>query len=287
MRQDVREAIFTRQGIAKISTASLAAFGVLSAAFQIALAIWPNLTRQGIWILLSLAGSCIVIGTLHAWPKFETDHRYKHPEFTIRVKCGNIFDEQGNVIVGFTDTFDTDMRDGVVINPNSVQGQFQSRYHSGDTASLDREIEERLQGNRLVGRETIETKRQGKLDRYPIGTTITLNYGDVRVYAVAYGFMRNDLRVSCSVDALWKSLTSTWDAVRVNGGLEPVATPIIGSELARVGSLDRTSLIKMIALSFVASSREEIVSRQLTIMVHPKDRQFVNLIDVENFLKSL
>jgi hypothetical protein len=75
--------------------------------------------------------------------------------------------------------------------------------------------------------------------------------------------------------------------VRVHGGLDPVAVPVIGSELARVGSLDRTSLIKMIALSFAASSREEIVSRQLTIVVHPKDRQTVNLVDVEKFLRTL
>ncbi|MFF0309973.1 macro domain-containing protein [Streptosporangium sp. NPDC004379] len=287
MRQNAYEAFLTRRGIGKILAASLAAFGILSAAFQVALAIWPSLARQGVWVLLALAGSCVLIGAYHSWPRFGTDHSYKHPDFVILVKCGDIFNEKGNVIVGFTDTFDTDMCDGIVINPHSVQGQFQAKYYGGDTGSLDVRLDEYLQFVRTIGCETAEKKRKGKLKRYPIGTTVALNYGEVRIYALAYGFMRNDLRVSCSVDALWKSLTSAWNAVRINGSLEPVAIPIIGSELARVGSLDRTSLIKMIALSFVASSREEIVSRQLTIMVHPKDRRSVNLIDVEKFLESL
>ncbi|MFH8482659.1 macro domain-containing protein [Streptomyces sp. NPDC018055] len=204
----------------------------------------------------------------------------------IRVKCGDILNE-ASFIVGFTDTFDTDTTGGVVINPHSVQGQFQAEFYGDETARLTSEIEENLQMVPRSKQETRLDKPKGNLSRYPVGTTLVLHPRNRRVYAAAYGYMRNDLRVSCSVDALWTSLTSVWDAVRENSSLEPVAIPVIGSELARIGSLDRTSLMKMIALSFVASSREEIVSRQLTIVVHPKDRSLVNLVDVEKFLRSL
>ncbi|MGW4317983.1 macro domain-containing protein [Streptomyces sp. NPDC004684] len=287
MRQDAREVLFTRQGIRAVASASLASFGLLSAVFQIALAVWPSLTRHDIWILLSLAISCLIVGAGHAWPKFDAKHSYQHPDFTIRVKCGDIFNESGNVIVGFTDTFDTDLRGGVVINPRSVQGQFEERYYDGAADELDVEIGNQLSGIVSIGSENVEDKRRGKLRRYAIGTTIVLRRSGIRFFAVAYGYMRNDLRVSCSVDALWRSLTSAWDSVRTHGSLEPVAIPVIGSELARVGSLDRTSLVKMIALSFVASSRQEVVSHQLTIVVHPKDRRYVNLVDVERFLSAL
>lgn len=224
---------------------------------------------------------------MHAWPRSETSHFYSHPNFSITVKCGDIFNEEGDIIIGFTDTFDTDTTDGLVINPRSVQGQFQDRYYCADLNRLNREIRAELADAPILFSETLQTKARGKLDRYQVGTTITLHAEGRRVYAAAYGFMRNDLRVSCSVDALWTTLTSVWGAARVNGNLESVTIPVIGSELARVGSLDRTSLIKMIALSFVASSREEIVSRQLTIIVHPKDRDSVNLLDLDKFLKSL
>ncbi|WP_431988092.1 macro domain-containing protein [Streptomyces parvulus] len=287
MRDVAREVLLTRQGIGAVASASLAAFGLLSAAFQVALAVWPGLTRHDLWILVSLFASCLLVGLWRAWPRFETNHDYRNPSFAIQVKCGDVLNESSNVIVGFTDTFDTDLEDGVVINPRSVQGQFQHRFYGGSTEELDSQIEAQLSCIEAADLEDSEDKPKGKLARYPIGTTIVLRSSRTRFYAAAYGYMRNDLRVSCSVDSLWKSLTSAWDAVRVHGGLDPVAVPVIGSELARVGSLDRTSLIKMIALSFVASSREEIVSRQLTIVVHPKDRQTVNLIDVEKFLRTL
>lgn len=287
MRQEARETLLTRQGLSACSTATLTSFGLLSAALQIVLAVWPSLARYDIWILCALAGSCIIAGISHAWPKFETIHSYTHPHFTIEVKCGDIFAQQGGIVIGFTDTFDTDVTDGVVINPRSVQGQFQERHYSGNLSRLDSEIEEKLRPLLVKQHETTETKIRGKLSRYEIGTTIALHPDGNRVYAAAYGFMRNDLRVSCSVDALWKTLTSVWGSVRIHGNLESVTIPVIGSELARVGSLDRTSLIKMIALSFVASSREEVVSRKLTIIVHPKDRAHVNLLDINRFLRSL
>ncbi|MEE1759646.1 MULTISPECIES: macro domain-containing protein [unclassified Streptomyces] len=287
MRQGAREVMFTRQGIGAIASASLASFGLLSAAFQVALALWPSLTGFDIWILTSLATCCLFAGVWHSWPKFETNHNYTYPDFTIQIKCGDILNESGNVIVGFTDTFDTDLADGAIINPRSVQGQLQERHFHRSTDELDAAIETQLSSIDPIREESVENKQRGKRNRYPIGTTIVLRISQIRFYAVAYGYMRNDLRVRCSVDALWKSLTSAWDSVRIHGGLEPVSIPIIGSELARVGALDRTSLIKMIALSFVASSREEIVSRQLTIIVHPKDRNSVNMVDVERFLRTL
>lgn len=287
VRRGAREVMLTRQGVGAIASASLAAFGILSAAFQVALAVWPSLTQHDIWILILLAISCLTVGVWHTWPKFETDHRYRYPDFAIQVKCGDVLDEPENVIIGFTDTFDTDLEGGIVISPRSVQGQFQKKYYTGCTGDLDFHLDRRLSGIQPSASEDVENKRMGKRDRYPIGTTIMLERSGKRFYAVAYGYMRNDLRVSCSVDALWASLTAAWNSVRIHGGLDPVAIPVIGSELARVGSLDRTSLIKMIALSFVASSREEIVSRKLTIVVHPKDRHAVNLVDVERFLRTL
>jgi hypothetical protein len=207
--------------------------------------------------------------------------------FSITVSEGDIFEQKGNIVVGFTDTYDTDLSDGVVINPKSVQGQFQRKFYANDYGRLDNELNLALSRVPPIMLESSSSKPRGKLARYEIGTVAVLRQSDVICYATAYGRMENSLRVSCSVDALWKSLTAVWESVRVHGSLEPVSIPIIGSELARVGTLDREALIKMIALSFVSSSRESVVSRELKIMIHPKDREHVNMIEVGRFLKSL
>ncbi|MFE2299415.1 macro domain-containing protein [Streptomyces sp. NPDC059445] len=286
MRQEFRESILTRQGITEVATASLASFGVLSAAFQTALAVRPNLAHHDWIILTALAGCCILAGIFHAWPRLTITHAYTYPSCEIRVRVGDIFTEQGNIIIGFTDTFDTDASDGVIIDPRSVQGQFQQKFYA-DTDQLDSELDAALRDTPVATVEAATAKARGKLNRYEVGTVAVLYAGGSRYFATAYGFMRNDYRVSCSVNALWSSLTKAWESVRTHGSLDAVAIPVIGSELARVGALDRNSIVKMIALSFIASTRQEIVSRQLTIVIHPKDRRFVNLIDIDRFLRAL
>lgn len=279
--------VFSRSGLAEVAVASLASFGVLSAIYQIALAVWPELARNAWWVLCSLVLGCLTVGFIHAWPKLHIRQNYKHPDFTIEVKFGDLFSERGNVVIGFTDTFDTDMTGDLVISRSSVQGQFQSRYYRESAESLDALLDTALRGFPVITRESRELKASGKLERYAVGTTALITVAEVKFYAVAYGRMGNDLRVTSSVDALWSSLTCAWSSIRTHGSLEPVAIPVIGSELARVGAMDRNSLIKMIALSFVASMREGMLSRKLSIIVHPKDRGYVNMGDIERFLKTL
>ncbi|MBJ6639107.1 hypothetical protein H4K36_16750 [Streptomyces sp. DHE7-1] len=179
------------------------------------------------------------------------------------------------------------MTDGSVINPKSIQGQFQNRFYANNHAQLDHDLDQALSGVTPASRENSSTKPRGKLIRYEIGTVAVLRRHHSIYYATAYGRMENTLKVSCSVDALWKSLTAVWECVRIHGSLEPVSIPVIGSELARVGTLGREALIKMIALSFASSSREAIVSRELNIVIHPKDREHVNMIEMRRFLKTL
>lgn len=220
-------------------------------------------------------------------PKARITQSFNPPVFSIKIIQGDILDQQGNIVIGFTDTYDTDLTDGAIINPKSIQGQFQNKYYADNHAALDDDLLQALSTVTPIIYENSSAKPRGKLARYEIGTVAALRRENRIFYATAYGRMENTLKVSCSVDALWRSLTAVWESVRVHGSLEPVYIPIIGSELARVGSLGREAIIRMIALSFVSSSREAVVSRELNIVIFPKDREHVNMIEVHRFLKSL
>jgi hypothetical protein len=45
-------------------------------------------------------------------------------------------------------------------------------------------------------------------------------------------------------------------------------------------------LIKMIVTSFSVASNKEIVTKKLTIVIHPDDIKFINLYKLEEFLAS-
>jgi Thoeris protein ThsA, Macro domain len=99
--------------------------------------------------------------------------------------------------------------------------------------------------------------------------------------------MGNDLVAQSTVKDLWSSLGLLWDAVSEHGQRASIAMPVVGSELARVDSLDRESLVKMILLAFVARSRERVFCKELVLVVHPKDVTAIDMVEVGSFLRRL
>ncbi|MFJ8863837.1 macro domain-containing protein [Streptomyces sp. NPDC102451] len=270
-----------------MATVALTYFGLLATLLQVVIALWPRTASHNTTIMATLIIVSTLGGVLHSFPKASVTQDFNPPAFSIKIVQGDILDQQGNIVIGFTDTYDTDLTDGAVINPKSIQGQFQNKYYANNSDALDDDLTHALSTISPVSHENSSAKPRGKLARYEIGTVAALRSENRIFYAAAYGRIENNLKVSCSIDALWKSLTAVWESARIHGSLEPVFIPIIGSELARVGSLGREAIIKMIALSFVSSSREAIVSRELNIVILPKDREHVNIIELRRFLKTL
>jgi Domain of unknown function (DUF6430) len=279
----------SRRGLGSLALNGLAAFGLLSAVVQLIAAIWdfdrglrhPWLVLLGI-ILLSVAWALV-----RAYPRRQVECRFRHPEMVVTLTVGDLFQQQAHLVVGFSDTFDTDTTDNLVINARSMQGQLLDRVYGGDLARLDRELEAALQHVAVHSEEPPEAKRHGKRGRYPIGTVAVLGPSTRRIFAAAYSRMGNDLIANADLDSLWLSLSRTWTAVRLHGQRQPVAVPIMGSEFARISNLDREHLLKLILLSFVACSRDRPIAPQLIAVIHPSDYERVNLLEVEAFLQAL
>ncbi|WP_104817549.1 macro domain-containing protein [Kitasatospora sp. MMS16-BH015] len=222
-----------------------------------------------------------------AMPRTRVTRSLGRPDVVVEVKIGNLFDEPGHLIVGFNDVFDTDCTGGNIISRTSIQGQFLELVYSGDRERLDADLSVALAGVSESSRELRSQKRAGKLVRYPVGSVAVLSERERRYYCSAYGKMGNDLTVRSSLDDLWLSLGELWRAIEISGRREPVAMPVIGSEMARIDHVDREVLIRMIILSFVARSRERLIAKKLTVVVHPSDAHRVDMLEMGAFLKVL
>lgn len=280
----------TQRGLTLFSRNALGAFGVLSGVLQIILALWEGvrLSSPQRWILFgALLAVSLLFGVLRAWPRRRVTRDFLNPDVTVTVEVGDLFDQATHLVIGFTDAFDTDASNEVVISGSSVQGQFQVKVYEGDVARLDADLNAALVGTRRLSTEDRSDKPIGKLDRYPISTVATLGTPARRYFCVAYSRMGNNLIAQSNVDSLWRSLDAVWDAVYLHGQRKAVSIPIIGSELARVSCLNRGSLLKMIALSFIARSRQDPVCKELRISVHPKDYEHINMLEVDAFLRTL
>ncbi|MEU2774302.1 macro domain-containing protein [Streptomyces sp. NPDC007162] len=277
----------TRHGLALLGRTYAVQFGVLAGTAQLVLAFWPDLALVRWPAFVGIAALAFLAASVLARPRDRVSRDFTHPDFTVTVEVGDLFDRGCHLVIGFTDTFDTDTADEALVARRSVQGQFLHRVHSGDVALLDALLEDALAGVPPVGRETRETKRTGKLVRYPVGTVAVLKDPGRSYFCAAYGRMNNDLATSCSTEQLWNSLARLWEAIRLHGYREEVAMPITGSDLARINNMDHASLLKMILLSFVAHARARGVCRSLTVVVHPRDYYRIDMLELGVFLRSL
>jgi hypothetical protein len=283
------KAIFmTTRGRISFLANVLVAFGLVSAIVQFLGQFFPNLLPSAGTVTAVSVLLCLAWGVFRAYPRRTIRRQFKHPEMSVVVEVGDVFDQvDAHLVVGFTDTFDTLVTGDHVIHRTSVQGQLLARWFEGDQEALDLEVAGALSAVTPVGRETPETKPDGKLTRYPIGTVAVLGTPQRRLFAVAYGRMGNDLIVRSTLDDIWHSLNNLWESIYLNAHREAVAMPLIGSGLARINHLERESLLKLIVMSFVANSRQRLICHELRLIVWPPDLDRVNLIEVEAFIRNL
>lgn len=277
----------TRHGLALLGRNGAVQFGLLSGAAQLVLAFWPDISLPRWPAFLGMAGMAAIVATLLSLPRARISRDFTHPYFTVAVEVGDLFDHSCHLVIGFSDTFDTDTSDESLVAPRSVQGQFLHRVYHGDVGTLDARLATSLADAPLVHTETRTDKPIGKLGRYPVGTVAVIKGPGRHYFCTAYGRMNNDLVVSCSAEQLWNSLAQLWVAIRHHGHRDEVAMPIIGSDLARVNNMDHASLLKMVLLSFVAHSRAQGVCGALTVVVRPQDYYRIDMLELGVFLRSL
>lgn len=284
---DVRSVFTTRRRAGVLIANALAAFGLISAAIQFVGQVFSIRFAYPAALTGSAVLACLVWGVARATPQHDVARDFGHPDIRVRVRVGDLFDESDHMVVGFSDTFDTDTSGDVVISRWSLQGQLLDRLYRGDRDQLDRELTAALAPITPASVESDAEKPLGKRERYPIGTVATLQQADRMIFCCAYSRLGNDLVARSSMDDMWVSLGRLWEAIAARGGRQPVAMPLVGSELARIDAMSRENLLRMILLSFVCSSNMKVVTRELTLVIHPKDLAKVDMVELEAFLRSL
>lgn len=201
---------------------------------------------------------------------------------------GDLFDqEDANLVVGFTDTFDTATERDLVISRESVQGQLVERLFGGDRKLLDDRLQAGLRALTPLRTERPRDKPRGRRVRYPLGTTVPLTVDGRRVFAVAYSRLGNDLVARSGPAALRESLATLWPAVARYGMFKPVAIPLMGSGLARIVELDRTQLLFMIVESFAAHCRRDpATAPELRVVIRPADLARTDLSALGTHLRT-
>ncbi|WP_344020345.1 macro domain-containing protein [Pseudonocardia kongjuensis] len=223
---------------------------------------------------------------LCSWPR-PIEQRYQQPKTEVRVFVGDLFDQEGNVVVGMSTTFDTETPH--VISSDSVQGQLLARIYNGDHQALDNDLTSALANvSPTESFKAVDAKR-GKQDIYPLGTVVVLNQTPRKLYfCVAYTEMQSDCTVKANVDGIWTSLNELWRLADTRGNGDPISIGVIGGGQSRLsGYLPVQDAIRLTVLSYIFASRARPVSRQLNIVVRSDDFKNLDALELQAFLNSL
>lgn len=232
------------------------------------------------WLFPAIVAGSVLFGLWRAWPR-PIRQVYSSPSTTINLKEGDLFAQDGHLVVGTCDTFDTAFP---IIAKTSIQGQFLDQVFEGDAAELDRQIEAALSSAQPVGTVT----KPGKSDRYEIGTVATLRGDGKKFFLVAYTEMNERNEARGTVDGVWKSLSNLWSEVRAqsNGGV--VCIPIIGGGQSRISQvLPIQDSVRFVILSFMLASRQEKVCDELRIVARSREYARLDRLELQAFLSSL
>lgn len=270
----------------RVASRFIFVFGIFGIFIGVAAIYVPDQFNYGWSGLIKVLAICLTLAFIFIFYSFfikrEISMSLSNLDTKITIKIGNILSEDGHLVIGFSDCFDTEIGD--VISKNSLQGKFSDSIYGGDIQRLDRELDQALEG---VSFSVDSTKNKGKNKRYGVGTVAVLNGQSKKFFCCAYSRMGSDLKAKSTINDIWLSLNKIWEEFRLKGQQGKVCIPIIGSKLARVDGSSCILMIKIIALSFIINSKIEKISQELTIVICENDAEKINFLELEDFIKTI
>lgn len=192
-------------------------------------------------------------------------------DFSIEVKIADLFEISGATMISTNTIFEADVAGGKIA-VDSLQGQFTAKYYTGNQNELINEINEELKSINLTA-------------PYPMGTTIPIHTHGKTFYLTAMAEIGEGGNASSSISDIKTALNGLWDYVRINGELQELAVPVVGTGRGRL-NMPRKKMIALIAESFVKASVQDKLSDKLIITIRPEDAHNfgINLYDIKDHL---
>ncbi len=254
--------------------------GVISTFLEIINYLSPNSIEKNLYLIYFSILFGLVLTIIKIIPTKKISQTFKKPNITINIIKSDIFNAKNNIVIGMSDTFDTKI--GKIISEDSIQGKLLLNEFDNDQNKLDSLLNQELSS---YPSEIDHYKKEGKNQRYQIGTTVVIKNKSKDFYCVAYSKMNNNLNAETNINNIQNSLNNLWEIFLQKGNYKTLSIPVIGTGTARLGNfLSYNDLIKLIINSFILKSREKAFAKELNIYIFPNDSKNVNFIEIKDYL---
>lgn len=196
---------------------------------------------------------------------------------TVCVKEGDIFKEFEFKVIAFNEYFDTKVDDDI-ISKTSLNGIYIKQIISNPSL-LDDYIENYKfqQSDRL---DFNSSRSAGKKQRYRLGTIIV--HKDYLLTAFSKFDELN--QANLTMPEYLSFLINFWDQINAVYARKSVSVPILGSGITRIKGhkgISDEDLLKIMIWTFRVSEMRFKKPAKLTIVIHPDNLKFINLLDIK------
>lgn len=279
-----KKSLFSWRMLREVGKNFFATLGIILVGIELFVINFPESFQygygwNGLIIVITVA---FIISIFLTFPRKSFSKRFSFPDIEINLRIGDILTQRGHMVIGFSDTFDTEIGD--IISSGSLQGQFLYSLYGNNRQKLDQDLDSALADKSFV---LDSQKIKGKNKRYKIGTTVALDGQFGKFFCCGYSRMGNDLKATSDVDSFWLSLEDLWQEIRLKGEQKTIFMPIIGTNLSRIKGVSYIVIMKIILLSFIINSRLEPICKHLVLVIDNRDMQKINLLEIRDFVNSL
>ena len=133
---------------------------------------WATCAAGAAWVVLAagaegeawapglfVPAAALLYAGWRSWP-YPIEQHYATPDTRVRLVAGDLFEQDCNLVIGMSDTFDVETPH--IIATSSVQGQFLERIYCQDVAALRKDVASALSAATPVGR----IQKAGNQDKY-------------------------------------------------------------------------------------------------------------------------
>lgn len=231
-----------------------------------------NLT--GLWKYLVFVIFAILIGIIRVFPKKEIVISLKNTNTKVRVVFADMFTLEGCKVISVNEYFDSEI--GQPVSLNSLHGVFLKKILGGHTKPFDDAVLEQCQRFSLGN----FPREEGKAIKYEIGTTVEVIHNDTQYFLFALCKTDEDYKAYSSPAMMLMALNGLWNTARAKHNGNPIVIPLVGSKLGGVG-LPEEQLIELIIISILKTTKEQELSTDITISLHPGMIEEINLIEIK------
>lgn len=208
-----------------------------------------------VYLIISLVFTGIIV-----YPKRKISFDLKNTNTKVEILFGDLFKQEGNKVISANDYFDTEI--GTPVSSNSLHGNFISKVIGNHTDIIDNTIIDQLSNISPV----YTPKSKGKQKKYPLGTTIHIDFNSTRYFLFALAESDVNCKASCTPAKMFNSLEGLWYRLRDNGNGNRINLPLVGNGLSGVG-IYPTHLIQIILISLLKFVKTYEISTTVRIVL--------------------